>query len=153
MVILADLARWRLLDRIGNLFRGIVRRGLEVRYDEGALDNLKIRLHDARHKLQRAGDDVAKSRIEGEIAILQQQIGEQSRAVDSPEQEKQQTLDSIERRLEAERTPIKPIRVVSGSQKLINQPPAVDCMHGLGGTLGGYKGKSTSSVRDTSMFV
>jgi hypothetical protein len=76
----------------------------------GALQALKDRLADARRDWRRVGDDdVARARIEDEIEELIRQIAEQQRVVDDPQGAAERVAESIERGLERERQPERPV--------------------------------------------
>ncbi|MCI0475650.1 MAG: AAA family ATPase, partial [Anaerolineales bacterium] len=90
---------------------------------EGVLQSLKDRLADANRDLRRA-DDTNRARIEDDIAQLKKQIAEQERVVADPAAAAQRTAQSIERAIEREREPAKPISGISRT-KFINPPPGI----------------------------
>ena len=97
---------------------------LQLDLPEGRLQTLKDRLADARRDLRRASDEVTQLRIQDEIAVLEQQIADQQRIIDNPEQAAQQTAQNIQAGLERERQPEKPIACAART-KFINAPPGV----------------------------
>lgn len=90
----------------------------------GLLQQMKDRLADAQRDLPRAADDAQKVRIQDDITQLEKQIAEQQRIVDDPEGAAKRVQESIERGLERERKPEKPVTGIARS-KFINPPPGV----------------------------
>jgi len=91
---------------------------------EGSLHLLKDRLGGARHDLRRADDAQEQARIQSEIDLLLTQINEQQQVVNDPQGAAKRVEESIERGLERERKPEKPVSGESRS-KFINPPPGV----------------------------
>ena len=90
----------------------------------GLLQQMKDRLADAQRDLPRAADEAQKARIRDEIAQLERQIADQQKIVDDPEGAARRVQESIERGLERERKPERP--VTGGAlSKFINPPPGV----------------------------
>jgi tetratricopeptide (TPR) repeat protein len=90
----------------------------------GLLRQMKDRLADAQRDLPRAADDAQKARIQDEIAQIERQLADQQKIVDDPEGAARRVRDSIERGLERERKPERP--VTGGAlSKFINPPPGV----------------------------
>jgi tetratricopeptide (TPR) repeat protein len=94
------------------------------RSPEGQLAALKYRLADAERDLERTADTAQRVRIEDDIRELQKDIEKQEEVVRDPEAAARRVAESIERGLERER---KPERPVGGEQrsKFINPPPGV----------------------------
>jgi len=90
---------------------------------DGVLQSLKDRLADANRDLRRA-DDTNRARIEDDIAQLKKQIAEQARVVADPAAAARRTAQSIERAIEREREPAKPISGATRT-KFINPPPGI----------------------------
>jgi tetratricopeptide (TPR) repeat protein len=90
----------------------------------GVLQEMKYRLADAQRELRRANDDAQKARIQDDITQLERQIAEQQQIVNDPEGAAKRVQQSIERGLERERQPAKPITDVARS-KFINPPPGL----------------------------
>jgi tetratricopeptide (TPR) repeat protein len=90
----------------------------------GLLQQIKDRLADAQRDLPRAADEAKKARIQDDIAQLKRQIADQQEIVDDPEGAARRVQESIERGLERERKPGKPVTGVMTS-KFINPPPGV----------------------------
>ncbi|MBL7091104.1 TIR domain-containing protein [Acidovorax sp.] len=91
---------------------------------EGVLQAMKDRLADAQRDLRRARDDVEQTRIQDEINALKRQIADQQRVVDDPQGAARRVEESIERGLERERQPEKPVAGVKRT-RFINPPPGV----------------------------
>jgi tetratricopeptide (TPR) repeat protein len=91
---------------------------------EGKLQTLKDRLAEADRDLRRARDDVEETRIRAEIEDLNRAIAEQQRVVDDPEGTARRVEESIERGLERERQPERPV-AGEARTKFINPPPGV----------------------------
>jgi tetratricopeptide (TPR) repeat protein len=91
---------------------------------EGELRTLKDRLEDAERDLEYSTEPDQQARIQKDIDELQQQIARQERVVEDPEQEETRVAESIERGIQRERQPEKP---VSGRThtKFINPPPLI----------------------------
>ena len=89
----------------------------------GQLQALKDRLADAKRELPRAQPQ-QQVRIRDDIAELERQIAQQQAVVDNPQAAERRTQESIERGLERERQPAKPISGTSKS-KVINPPPLI----------------------------
>ncbi len=90
---------------------------------EGVLQALKDRLADAERDLPRA-DPAQQARIRAEIELLNRQIAEQQQVVADPEAAARRVQESIERGLERERQPEKPVGGLARS-KFINPPPGI----------------------------
>ncbi len=89
----------------------------------GQLQALKYRLRDAQRELRHA-EPQQQQRIEDDITELEKQIAQQQAVVDNPEAAARQTQENIERGLERERQPAKPVSGISKS-KFINPPPLI----------------------------
>ena len=90
----------------------------------GKLQELKYRLADAQRDLRRADDDAQRARIQDDITQLEKQVADQQRVVDDPEGAAKRVQESIERGLERERQPAKPVTGIARS-KFINPPPGI----------------------------
>jgi tetratricopeptide (TPR) repeat protein len=90
----------------------------------GLLQQMKDRLADAQRDLPRAADVTKKARIQDDIAQLDRQIANQQKIVDDPEGAARRVQESIERGLERERKPERPVTGVALS-KFINPPPGI----------------------------
>ncbi len=90
----------------------------------GELQTLKDRRADAQRDLNRASDDAQRARIADEIKQLQAQIAEQERIVRDPAGAARRTEESIQRGLERERQPEKPVGGKPFS-RFINSPPGI----------------------------
>ena len=90
----------------------------------GVLLEMKYRLADTQRELRRANDDAQKARIRDDITQLERQIVEQQQIVNDPEGAAKRVQQSIERGLERERQPTKPLTGVARS-KFINPPPGL----------------------------
>ncbi len=113
------------IDFSNDFDKGISRLRSHLRWlasPAGELQRLKDRLADADRDLRRAADPVEKTRIEDEIAELKRSIADQEKIVHDPKQAQERTQQSIERGLERERQPEKPISGIQTS-KFINPPP------------------------------
>jgi hypothetical protein len=91
---------------------------------EGVLHAMKDRLADANRDLHHATDPADRARIEYDIALLKKQIADQERVIANPQAAAQRTEQSIERGLEREREPAKPISGITRT-KFINPPPVI----------------------------
>ena len=91
---------------------------------DGELHALQDRLADANRDLRRTTDATDRARIEDDIAQLKKQIAEQEKIVADPAAAAKRTEQSIERAIERERAPEKPISGKSKT-KFINQPPGI----------------------------
>jgi len=91
---------------------------------EGQLQALKDRLMDAQRALQIATDPDSNARILDEIALLKKQMDAQEQVITDPEGTALRVQESIDRGLERERRPLKPI---SGERtiRFINPPPGI----------------------------
>jgi len=89
----------------------------------GQLQALKDRLADARRELPRAASN-QRTRIQEDIAELDRNIAQQQAIIDNPQAADQRVKESIERGLELEREPAKPVTGIAHS-KFINPPPLV----------------------------
>jgi tetratricopeptide (TPR) repeat protein len=90
----------------------------------GVLQEMKYRLADAQRELRRANDDAQKARIQDDITQLERLIVEQQQIVNDPEGAARRVQQSIERGLERERQPAKPVTGLARS-KFINPPPGL----------------------------
>jgi tetratricopeptide (TPR) repeat protein len=90
----------------------------------GLLQQMKDRLADAQRDLPRAADEAQKARIQDDIAQLERQIADQQKIVDDPEGAARRVQESIERGLERERKPERPV-AVGALSKFINPPPGM----------------------------
>jgi tetratricopeptide (TPR) repeat protein len=90
----------------------------------GLLQQMKDRLADAQRDLPRAADEAKKSRIQDDIAQIERQIADQQKIVDDPEGAARRVQESIERGLERERKPERPV-TAGALSKFINPPPGV----------------------------
>ncbi len=91
---------------------------------EGTLQGLKDRLTDAERDLRRTQDLMQQARIKDEIELLKKEIENKQRIIANPEDAEKRVKESIERGLERERQPEKPISGVTHT-KFINPPPGV----------------------------
>jgi len=90
----------------------------------GELQRLRDRLEDAQRDLRRAKDDLETARIQDEMNDLKKRIADQQKLVDNPEGAARHTQENIERALESERQPEKPISDEHVS-KFINPLPGI----------------------------
>lgn len=90
---------------------------------EGELQILKDRLDDAERDLQRTSPE-QRGRIQAEIDTLKEQIAPQERVAEDPMQEETRVAESIERGIQRERQPEKPISGTTRT-KFINPPPLI----------------------------
>lgn len=90
----------------------------------GHLQALNDRLADAQRDLRRAQEPTQRQRIEAEIAELQAQIARQEQIVADPQAAAARVQQSIERGLERERQPERPLRGEART-KFIHPPPAI----------------------------
>jgi tetratricopeptide (TPR) repeat protein len=114
------------IDFTGNFRQALAQLRLHLRWlasPEGRLRELEIRLQDARRDLIRTDDDQQQARIQAEINLLAEEIARQRERVEHPEAAAQRARESIERGIELERQPVKPV-VGAVHTKFINPPPA-----------------------------
>ncbi|RIK40647.1 MAG: hypothetical protein DCC55_14325 [Chloroflexi bacterium] len=90
----------------------------------GHLQALKDRLADAQRDLRRTQETTQRRRIEAEITDLQAQITRQEQIVADPQAAAARVQQSIERGLERERQPERPLSGVART-KFIHPPPAI----------------------------
>lgn len=90
----------------------------------GLLQTMKDRRKDLERSLPRASDDTERARIEDELRQLEQDIVRQQEIVNDPEAAKRRMEASIERGLERERQPEKPV-AGKATTKFINNPPGI----------------------------
>lgn len=90
----------------------------------GVLQEMKDRLADAQRDLRREKDDAQRARIQDDITQLEKQVADQQRVVNDPEGAAKRVQESIERGLERERQPAKPVTGLARS-KFINPPPGL----------------------------
>ncbi|MEP7107530.1 MAG: tetratricopeptide repeat protein [Ferruginibacter sp.] len=88
---------------------------------EGQLQALKYRQSDAQRELRRSGQE-QQTRILEDIAELKQQIEQQQEIINNPLAAKKRVQETIERGLERERQPTKPVSGITQG-KFINPPP------------------------------
>jgi tetratricopeptide (TPR) repeat protein len=91
---------------------------------EGVLESLKDRLEDARRDHRRAEAPDQQIRVEKEIILLKEQIDDQQHIIDDPEGAAKRVKDSINRGIQQERQPEKPVGDITRT-KFINPPPAI----------------------------
>jgi tetratricopeptide (TPR) repeat protein len=91
---------------------------------EGKLQELRYRLEDAQRELSRANAPAQRSRIETDIALLEQQIAEQRHALENPQSTLKRREENIAAGLERERQPQR-VAAASTNNKFINPPPGV----------------------------
>ena len=94
---------------------------------EGKLQAMKHRLGDAQRDLRRATPE-QRRRIQDEIDLLRRQIAHQQHVIENPQEAEKRVEESIDRRLELEREPEKPVHGKS-STNFINPRPAVVPTH------------------------
>jgi tetratricopeptide (TPR) repeat protein len=114
------------IDFASSFEAGLARLRDHVRWrttPEGVLRTSIERLEDAKRDISRSQPD-EKARIEEEIVQLERQIGEQRRALDNPEAADRLVKTSIERGLERERAPERPISGVART-RFVNAAPFV----------------------------
>ncbi|MBI5652119.1 MAG: TIR domain-containing protein [Chloroflexi bacterium] len=112
------------IDFTGNFDAAIakLREHLEwLKSPAGELQSLNDRLADANRDLRRA-DDTNRARIETDIAQLKQDIEKQTRVVENPQAEAEQTARNIRAGIERAREPEKPVGGTTRT-KFINPPP------------------------------
>lgn len=90
---------------------------------QGQIQALKYRLEDARRELPRAEPE-QQVRIREDMTELEREIARQQRVIDNPQAAEQRVRQSIERGLDREREPIKPVSGMVKS-KFINPPPLI----------------------------
>ncbi|MCP4687701.1 MAG: hypothetical protein GY859_06605, partial [Desulfobacterales bacterium] len=90
---------------------------------QGKLQDLEERLGDAQRELKRP-DKAMRARVMDDIAQLENQIQRQQRLIDDPEGEARRTQNSIERAIERERQPERPVGGVAKT-RFINPPPGM----------------------------
>ncbi|MCP4256133.1 MAG: TIR domain-containing protein [Planctomycetes bacterium] len=95
-----------------------------LRSPEGKLQVLKDRLADANRDLQRTNDPKQQKRIQEDIDSLKKQISEQEQIIADPDGAAKRAQENIERGLERERKPEKPVAGISKT-KFINPPPGI----------------------------
>ncbi|MCP4690573.1 MAG: toll/interleukin-1 receptor domain-containing protein, partial [Desulfobacterales bacterium] len=87
----------------------------------GKLHDLEERLGDAQRELRRP-DNPMRARVLDDMAHLEDQIRRQQRLIDDPDGEARRTRISIERAIERERLPERPVGGVAKT-RFINPPP------------------------------
>ncbi len=121
------LATRQYLDFIGDFDLALAKLCEHLRWlasPEGKLQELRYRLEDAQRELSRANDSAQRSRIETDIALLEQQIAEQQYALENPQSTSKRTEENIAAGLERERQPQRVV-TISTNNKFINPPPGV----------------------------
>ena len=91
---------------------------------DGVLLGLKYRLKDAQRDLRRTDDPLQIKRIRDDIEDLKREIGIQEQVAADPAAAKKRVQESIDRGLERERLPEKPVGGRAYS-KFINPPPGI----------------------------
>lgn len=115
------------IDFTGSFDTGLARlrrRLQELGSPRGALQALEDRLVDAERDLRRANEDSRRSRIQGEIQELKQQIEQQQRVVADPQKVAKRVEHEIKQGLERERLPAQQATQVTRG-KFVNTPPVV----------------------------
>lgn len=121
------LATRQYLDFIGDFDSALAKLRQHLNWlasPEGKLQELRYRREDAQRELSRAADDIQRSRIENDLALLQQQITEQQQALDNPQAAEKRAEENIAAGLERERQPSR-ATVSSARSKFINPPPGI----------------------------
>jgi tetratricopeptide (TPR) repeat protein len=117
----------QLIDFSGNFDQALARLRKDLQYlssPAGVLQQLKLRLADAQRALRRTEDEAQQARVQDDITLLGKQIADQQRVVDDPAGAAQRVQQSIERGLERERQPARPVTGLAHS-KFINPPPGL----------------------------
>ncbi len=91
---------------------------------DGVLLGLKYRLKDAQRDLRRTDDPLQIKRIQDDIEDLKRETGLQEQVAADPDAAKKRVQESIDRGLERERLPEKPVGGRAYS-KFINPPPGI----------------------------
>ncbi len=91
---------------------------------EGELHALKGRLADAKRDLRRA-DETNKARVLADLQLLEHKIQHQERIVKNPEGEARRVQNSIERAMERERQPERPVGGVAKTRFINPRPGTV----------------------------
>lgn len=115
------------IDFSGDFGTGLARLRMHIQWldsPEGALQGLKYRLKDAQRDLRRADDSMQIKRIQDDIEELKREIKAQEQVVADPKAAKKRVQESIDRGLERERRPMKPVGGRTYS-KFINPPPGI----------------------------
>jgi hypothetical protein len=85
---------------------------------------MQDQLTDAKRELRRAPDETARARYQQAIEDLEKRIADQQATVNGLRAAIDRATENIQRGLERERQPERPIAVVARS-KFINPPPGV----------------------------
>lgn len=115
------------IDFSGDFDTGLARLRKHIQWldsPEGVLQGLKYRLKDAQRDLRRTDDSLQIKRIQDDIEQLKREIKAQERVVADPKAAKKRVQESIDRGLERERQPAKPVGGRTYS-KFINPPPGI----------------------------
>jgi tetratricopeptide (TPR) repeat protein len=115
------------IDFSGDFGTGLARLRKHIKWldsPEGVLQGLKYRLKDAQRDLRRTDEPMQIKRIQDDIEELKREIEAQERVAADPNAAKKRVQESIDRGLERERQPAKPVGGRTYS-KFINPPPGI----------------------------